>query len=157
MTPSQKLFFKSDFGVFQYDLVDCPPKYGSLVGFTSKYIYLHASKNSTWQDIAQEINDLNKKHSQDPAGHPLFLYTCLIDHPQFMVALTLEGANGIIKSFMTCDDTPLEFPYNIHEYLSVVDQFAKDMVARRDLITYASSLPDGKPCDKALKDFLPRN
>lgn len=140
-----KRFHKSDSVLYQYSIIKYPLEKPHPT-FLRQIVMVHATDGVKWQEIATEIHDLRKR--SPVSGSPI-LMTMMVDYPEFVVALTLEGAVKIIKQL--CEKNPLPSEYSWFEQ---VDTFAKEMVASRDHRTYVKSL-NGSKEEKTVRDFWP--
>jgi hypothetical protein len=90
----------------------------------------------TWEQISEEIHTLRKRlGSEQQAKGPFLpapiLKTCMVDYPEFVVAMTLTGVVNIINIFIN-DMSKRESSPKEYLYFDAVDAFAKDCVRRRD-------------------------
>jgi len=152
----RKRFHKSDALVYTYNTVELP--LNKNISLSLEFCLVHAAKDVKWKDITKEIHGL-RETSQSPilGNSSPVLQTVMVDYPDFVVALTLDGAVKIIENQIEARRTPwIPHPY---KYFSQVDDFAKEMVAQRDRYEWEQSiLKNGiKSTPKVLSDFWPKD
>lgn len=154
MDTIEKRFHKSDSIVFQYTVIQCPldtPESIKNPTFIRKIVHIFASKNVTWNQISKEIHTLGADSINRPYA---ILSTCMVEYPDFVVALGVSGAIKIISSISKKYHEKLRpKPY---AYLLATDNFAKEMVAWRDFYEYENACNlEGVSVIKKMIDFWP--
>lgn len=128
-----KRFHNSDSIIYTYNEVEYPYQDTKNPTFKRTCVRVHAAKNVTWQQIAEEIHSLRKDSFTSPYS---VLTTCTVDYPDFVVALTLKGCLKIINS---CLEAAIDVKPREYGYFDQVDCFAKEMITIRDECQMATS------------------
>lgn len=125
--PVTKRFHRSDTLVYEYSVIDMHDLRESARSNYSNVsrhcVKLQAAPGVTWQEIAEMVNELNRKvfdHTED-RNPPLMC--CRTETVDFIVALTLKGYLKV------CENMP---SYGRIPYEELVENLAKEMVAIRD-------------------------
>lgn len=153
--PPRKRFHKSDALLYCFTevqvpfLKEGPDEYNT---FTRNTRLVYASKDATWQDIASEvlhkmniIRDEKLPPIQSIAQESMFLMTCAVEYPEFIVALTLKGFKKIMEGLPS---------FGRYSYKEQVEDLAMELVAQRDYDLYRQSTPYDQQT-KSFGDFWP--